>query len=497
MMDLLKKYLLTVISAAVAILALVILVLGISRAGGVKEKLEEGKQEMSKVKRVLDGVTVTGPDGQILRLIPNERVIEEKRQAEIAGRDKGLDALRNALQDNIGYDPAKKTLRRQLILDGVFPKPVSPDLPFKFPQRYKEAIAALVTKMKGGSGPTAKDIARAKEGEAQKLGFYPDLLKDELKKARDAKPKLTAGSETSLRQDTDYLATLQAAQECAEKIKVYCDSEKNLDVVNDAAALIGGRPPGIESMWWAQMSYWIQDDIAGAIAEVNEPAKNVMDAVVKQIDRIHVTKGYWFASQDGQADYQGAENPETTESFSGLARSKLGDVVQFQVDLVVDARKVPQFVDAMYRQSHYLLYSWAMEPVKPPETRTDNLKNTGSLYRYGTGPVVKLKMWWETVMFRDFYHWGIVGYGADQKTGKNVIYFYDGKQKQLDNIEDRKDLAGLMPKTIRVALGTEKDENAGAEFGSGAAKPPRNQRRSPSGSGSSNRGSGGTGDFGD
>ena len=79
-----------------------------------------------------------------------------------------------------------------------------------------------------------------------------------------------------------------------------------------------------------------------------------------------------------------------------------------------------------------------------------------NLYDYGTAaPVVELTTYWETYLLSDFYHWGIVGYDLNKETNKPVLVMYDGKRVEVESIEKRDNLKGLMPKMIRAALSGE------------------------------------------
>ncbi len=508
-MDFVKKNLIMIISAAVSVLALVALVLGISQIDGVKQVLAKAQQEIANVNTILEGVRVERPGGQSVSLIPTEKSNQSMRKEIALRREQGLKTLRKALQENIGYDPEKKTLKRRPIMDGIFPKPVSDDLPFKFPQKYQEALAQLLTKMQAGSVPTEKEVLQEKESAAQDRGFLPS---EEKKTATPAKPKdravrgnfgvqTTAIPTANPLESLEMQAILRAADKRARKIKVYCDlggedaKERPLDILSDVYTLSGGTPPPIEDMWWAQVSYWIQDDITTAIAETNASAANVLESPVKRILKVSMMHGYMVRSQNGNMEFAGRDEAQMPASFTNLGSDKYYDTVRFKVELVMDARQIPVFVDAMYRQSHYLLYHWEVESIIQPELRTDNIRNSERLYRYGTVPVVKLTTCWEGYLFRDFYHWGIVGYGVNADTGKNYVVLYNSdKPHELEDEESRKGLDGLMPKTIRQLLGSEAAEENTAGAGGGPGMGMMNQ---PAPRPSRSNQGGGSGGFGD
>ncbi len=498
-MDFVKKHLLMLISAVVAVLALVILFLGISQLGGMKELLDKAQSLAKQVEDILKGVPVQTPDGRTVSLIPTQKVNDEMKKLKIVFDEQGDQTLQKALLENIGYDPATKNIRRRLLMDGIFPKPVSDDRPFKFPQKYKEAIDGLLPGIQAGEAPTSKEIEAEKEALAQDDISSMEETKDK-GKAKPANPDRrgynvglmeSAGQAVS---ESDDKAVAIAANKKADTIKVYCSSISALDYIPNLYQPVGGNPPSVEMMWWGQLAYWIQSDILNSIAQVNTPAKNVRESTVKHILEIRVSHGYHLVTEDGRSTFVGLNDiPSGPQNFAYLASEKYYDIVRFQVDLIIDARKIPQWIDSMYKQTHCLLYMWNIQAADSLDIKGSGgdvgggpsfggmmMSKSSSLYKYGSSPVVRLKSWWETYLLRDFYHWGIVGYGRDKETGKLYGSLYNGKKQELEDMEQRTGLEGLMPKTIRQALGSEAPDTT---EGAGVSAPPRAPRpqRNPSG----------------
>ena len=257
-------------------------------------------------------------------------------------------------------------------------------------------------------------------------------------------------------EELQTLAIEMAANKRASSIKVYC-GVNDLDIISDCYTA-SGIAPSVDSMWWAQLSVWLQQDIASAIAEVNASAKDVTESVVKRILAVQMMHGYLLSN-----GFVGMDNTTLPESFTGMESTDQYDMLHFGLTLVIDARRIPEFLDAMYKQNHYVLYSWKIEEMDESSTgkRSRGQANTADLYQYGAAPIVKLTTYWEGYLLRDFYHWGIIGYDLNKETGKPVLVMYDGKRKEVDDIEDRENLAGLMPKSIREALTDDSEESSG------------------------------------
>ena len=247
------------------------------------------------------------------------------------------------------------------------------------------------------------------------------------------------------------LAVETASNKRASKIKVYCGIS-DLDVIAGAYNLSGGVAPGVEEMWWAQLSVWLQQDIAKAVAEANASAKDVTESVVK---KLKIQIGHKYYLKNGSIGV--SESVDIPESFTGLSGTKYYDVIRFSLNTVVDARRYPEFINAMCKQGHYLMYSWKIEKMDAQDSNQQRSQTyTEGFYRYGNAPIVKLTTYWEGYFLRDFYQWGIVGYDLNRKTGKPVLVLYDGQRKDVEDIESREKLDGLMPKVFRDALSDEK-----------------------------------------
>ncbi len=468
-MEFIKKNLIMVISGIVAILALVMLFLGMS-SSGVRNAMEEAQQEWSQISSLQQGVSVKTADGGSVNRIPTDNIVRRMREVSDQYKKQGAKALEKTLKENISFDPATGEIKRKVLMTGIFPKPTSDAMPYKFQIKYVEGIKQLLTQMQAGTIPTAEDILSAKEKIAQENGFETDETVVQPTARRSSSISRTARnqpqpaytpsySQTSNQNPQELEAISLAANTRAEKIKVYCDIN-NLDVIGSVYTSTGNAP-SIEDMWWAQLSLWLQQDVVNAISQVNASAKNVTESVVKRVEKITTLHGYMVTSAtEGKLDFVGRDQGQFPDSFTGLGSGKYYDVVRLSVTVYIDARRIPEFIDAMYRQGHYLLYMWNIDAVNPLTGRSGGDAQVEMLYVYGEAPVVKLTSSWEGYLLRDFYHWGIVGYDINPKTSKPVLLMYDGTKAEIGDMEERKGLKGLMPKTIRVALGSDQEDPA-------------------------------------
>ena len=186
-MDFVKKNLIMLISAAVAVLSLVLIFLGISHISGVKESMAESQQVLSSIDELSRGVAVPGKGGSSSNLIPTEKVVQKAKDASAQAKAQGFKMLEVELKENIGFDPATGKIKRQVILPGIFPKPVDAAQPYQFRTAYKAALDDLLKVMKAGTVPSAEELKASSEEVSQELGFLVDEVLSEAKKRQDGK----------------------------------------------------------------------------------------------------------------------------------------------------------------------------------------------------------------------------------------------------------------------------------------------------------------------
>jgi hypothetical protein len=457
-MDFVKKNLIMLISAAVALLSLVLILLGMSKVSGVRTSMEESQQVLSNIDSLSRGVSVPTKEGGSLNLIPTEKIANKALDISAQQKTEGFKRLEVELKENIGFDPATGKIKRKVLLDGIFPKPVDAAQPYQFRTAYKTAIDDLLKKMQAGTVPTANELKASSEEVSQDLGFLADELMSEGKKGRTSKTTkkdVNTGYELSSEEQLKKLSIEIASDKRAAGIKVYCGIN-DLDVIANTYNP-SGAPPAVEEMWWSQLSLWIQQDIADAVSKANADTKNVTDSVVKQL-KINLVHKYYLPN----GSIGTSENKDIPESFTGLKATNYYDVLRFSLETVVDARKIPEFINAMYSEGHYLLYSWKIEKVDPKnlDPSKSSQPSTEGFYRFGNAPIVKLTTYWEGYFLRDFYEWGIVGYDFNKKTNKPVLVFYNEKRQDVEDIENRENLNGLMPKVFRDALSKDKNSSS-------------------------------------
>jgi len=229
-------------------------------------------------------------------------------------------------------------------------------------------------------------------------------------------------------------ARRRAAVKKARSIRIYASADTSFHVSPIAYSEDAPRPA---DMWFAQVSLWIQEDLASAIARLNDEAAqqmagkeiNVASMPVKNIESIRV-HGYMSGtgallsfsalsqSPTGRPGAAGPAGPVLT-SFTGRKPNDQFDVVRLTLTAVVDERYLLQLIDSITRANFYQLVGLEYATVEPAEREG---------YFYGDAPAVRAVLDFEGYMARKIYKalmpedvlraLGITGPGAGKEAPK-------------------------------------------------------------------------------
>ena len=236
----------------------------------------------------------------------------------------------------------------------------------------------------------------------------------------------------------------------------------------------GSNLPTEEDCWFGQLSYWIQQDLAQVISKLNEDAAdqltqtpNVKNAAVKRIISVHVDPFYFIGEKKqqtglsagmpaqagrlpgfggmglggppgmpgappygGQGVGPGYGTP-TSGTGSTARQAKKGriykddpftarfsddkaDVLHFTFSLVIDSRKINQFLDTLAHRNLYTILSvsiarqdLSVDGKKLPRDnragRFDPVSDAREDLLYGPDPVVRIDVAAEALFLRSLY----------------------------------------------------------------------------------------------
>jgi hypothetical protein len=209
----------------------------------------------------------------------------------------------------------------------------------------------------------------------------------------------------------------------AEEILVYAEPtsiEVHPQIISPGAAAGGvtSAPPNAAAIWYAQLNYWIQKDVAEAIYAINEPHGNVTKAPVKKLIKLNIqsyrgakplTAGsamppggmYPGEMMDmGAMPDMGGAAPQAASTFdlspTGRTSNAVYDVIPFTLDVHVEADQLPAFLLELSRNRFITAYQVSASAIDSVVLgATDNVV-------YGTKPVVHATIACEALMLRNW-----------------------------------------------------------------------------------------------
>jgi len=402
-MQWIKAHLTLVICVAVSLVAITLMVLGFV--------MPTVKATMAQDANIVQ---------ELARIPPvNERVVKryEKDRDDIAKR---VDDFRKQSEAKGKYQPLHSE---------VFPafNSANPGIRFLFKDHYAAAQKQMLKTLNALPPPTDADFKaeseimagqKKKDAQAQSLGRTatapgptpglggwkpPAMTASPLRGTTpEAQSRLGKTPEQLVEAFPDVRLSVRRAR------SIYCYT--GLDSFGTWPNLASPSPT-VEDFWYAQMGLWIQQGVVKALAGLNNQTVAqlkdrqeqpwVGNLPVKRIVRITIN-GYTPPSVGGTAPVKsGVAGPGeigATASFTKQVGSDTQDVVQFALELVVDARKLPAVIDAICRAGAItlLLVNYSEEPP--------NLALSGCIY--GSAPTIHATLIFEGCFQRaDYEKW--------------------------------------------------------------------------------------------
>ncbi|MEM8874254.1 MAG: hypothetical protein AAGD32_08330 [Planctomycetota bacterium] len=182
------------------------------------------------------------------------------------------------------------------------------------------------------------------------------------------------------------------------------------DAFEVSQSMTADTAPTNIDVFYAQVALWAQEEIAGAIADANADATNILDAPVKHLLRVEVDANALGGLESGRgsnqrntptdvdypADPAATIEPDYTVSLTGRKSNSFYEVVPFTVRMRVDATEVPAVL-AAFSDNRLLsvLNITSMEVI-------DNGLAKSQSFLYGDAPVVELEVEGEALMLRSW-----------------------------------------------------------------------------------------------
>jgi len=437
-MAFIKRHMMLLSCGLAAMLSLALLILGIFWS--------DKSAEAQEIHTLLQSVRRVGRDS------PNDKFIDaiRRKNEALIGQKRQVDQY------------LARVNPRQPLVPNVFPEiTVVPVSIYEFRKAYIAALNELLVRLKARPAPNDQEI---REMELQIRAYEEDRRRKELAEdtrsrgssvrsgvGEDSGSRLfpgggavfgptgpTGGSGIGAYADANMTPEEKAKSIPAVRMslvrahEIYCyGSTASLDAVKEVMEWELGRRPDVEQLWMAQMGLWIQQDVLGALAKLNDDTASrlkeedrwVANMPVKDILSFAVgtyTVGTEAGTETGAAGMgQGAGwiEPVTDRSASATGSSAatipppaepaaaftrqtstnnpLADVMRFAVELVVAARDLPRVIDAICRSGFYAPISVS---YRTPET---DASFVGKIY--GPDPIMHVRIEWEGYFLHEIY----------------------------------------------------------------------------------------------
>jgi hypothetical protein len=396
-MEIVKKNILSIISGVIALLALIAWFWPI---GGMFATAQTTLNEKTALYSGINSIRnksrhwpVNGYENDPpipLKRFPNEQIIKEGENVKKAVHDQADKMLRVTV-----YGDPQLNIEGNVhatLLPDVFPDPH--ERRFNFQTAYLEMVEKTFKKNLEAVVPPNDDEIRSR---AEKL--WKEEYEDKVVTLSGV-PQNRAKLEQEWH-DAAVKLPEQMRAEAATKHKLYVDA--NAIPTSKSLTLTQSQPLKNEDLWYAQNMIWVQQDVFDAVIRINSKAANVTESPVKQLIKFEMPDdATQYIQAPSAAATAGAPAAATPESLSGKAytRSPTGrvcnplyDVIQFSLQINVDARMVPMIISEMERGKLITIYQADAATVDAQSAVDDG-------YIYGPAPVITLTLKGEELFMR-------------------------------------------------------------------------------------------------
>jgi hypothetical protein len=274
--------------------------------------------------------------------------------------------------------------QRELLVPEVLPQPKSPGDALNFKAAYRRAFAKLAERMRGRDRPLRSEI------QAQQVVIDNRNQPPDSRPKNPWMPENPASSDfvsfekrdNSLASALSESAEARATEIVARSIYMYLDRNaiRPNDMINT------DKVPDETQIWHSQMSLWIQQDVATALARVNEKRASELAAAGRQEDawvahmpvkRLKVLRIEGWLGRGG-----GSNGGRFAQSFTGQENDNSRFIVPLQMELIIEEGAMMEVLESLCAVGFYVPIQ-----VQCQQAEIDPLQRD---YIYGEDPVTQL-----------------------------------------------------------------------------------------------------------
>jgi hypothetical protein len=416
-MDVIKKNLLIILCAVVAIAALIAAYWPV---GNFFAELQTQTQQRAAMYGTLNGLLtkprnlpLTDPSKTTqdpLPYFPTEAIIAEGKKATDEVSEESKKMVQNVINLNQASHP--------LLVSDAVPAPVSDTPKFRFRDLYKLVLSTDPAV----SIKTNPDLQAAKQPNLYNdmlQAAMPPLETDITAKEADAwtnqyQQRIIYSNGQPVNKDEVDAAYAKAKALIPDQMKSDVATQHKIYASPDVLVLepnvVGPGVPDVYNIWMAQMRLWIQQDVCSAIAQANAKATNVLDSPVKRLIKLGIPQGTYVlpsgTAAGGAAVAAAVAVPveggdiavlpkNTNVSPTGRVCNAMYDVVSFSLVIDVQASQIPYVLATLSQNRLIDVYNMDIISV-------DNAEQHNAGFLYGTEPVVRLSLKCEGLFMRSW-----------------------------------------------------------------------------------------------
>ncbi len=395
-----------------------------SLGGGVLAYLggSDIEQEMKEIDGLVSKVR------QLQGSPANRQTIEAKRREQEARQVEFEESMSTALatqrysafHERLDADGSIVQVLRQPLVAKALPQAKSA-VRIEFKGAYKREFGNLYRHLQARGGPTPEEIlqqeiqiAKLKRGRDDGGNWEVFRPSPAPRNSGVESPERAPGLTQLLRESPQARAADQVAR------SVYMYAEEGAFGIHDLA--MNETAPAPVEIWQAQMSLWIQQDIAAALAGCNEER-------VEELREQKVEEPFWVAqmpvkqlrelSIDDVLGHGGGSNHRNrgfAVSFTGTKNNNKMFMVPLRLDLVIEEAALMKVLEELCGVGFYTVVAVNTRAVDPDPTLLQ------SAYIYGQDPVLQVVIDLEGCYFREVFEEWI------PKELKNVLKKPDAKE---------------------------------------------------------------------
>lgn len=357
---------------------------------------------------------------------PGQRITRLIKDASKAGEAAAMERYVNefAKDANLAELLVKQTTLRELLTYKLFPdtNERSTLLFDEVRQKYIAGVEAMLQSMAAGNAPSNAEIEAALKNAPRPPG-YGGAYGGGYGRGGPMMPGMPGGPghvqqrSWAIVTETDRKIFDKVCEDKARAVKVYVDPMflDGYQYWNEWK--FEDRDKAYRACWYWQLGYWILEDVAATVREINKNAQSVLDAPVKRVVNVSFNQKRMRGGYPGMGmgmrrgmrrtdkDKQGpvyatsAKDAMASPPCTGRFTSEENDIVHFNVRVILTEDQVMPFIQQLCSAKEHKFRGWFgdLPEQKYKHNQIAVLESTLSpvntedwehyLYRYGTdGP---------------------------------------------------------------------------------------------------------------